>query len=177
MQLRTRSRAPPAVPVGQSVLADPPSRAAGKSGHGRVSVSRVIDTAGLYCKEVVFSVDSAHKECPFCVLRNSSVSRRHTKEVGVRGTVLTRAGARFSEPSLTGVIRVQKCAGGKSSQMTDARAACFAAVSDRGAAWMPGRQHRHGYRQAGVASGTATGNPAGGTTVAIAVQSGRDETG
>jgi hypothetical protein len=35
-----------------------------KAEYGRVSVSRVIDAAGLRCKEVVFSVDSAQHGAP-----------------------------------------------------------------------------------------------------------------
>jgi hypothetical protein len=35
-----------------------------KAEHGRVSVSRVIETGGLHCKEVVFSVDSAQQGVP-----------------------------------------------------------------------------------------------------------------
>jgi hypothetical protein len=43
--------------------------------HGRVSVSRVINAAGLHCKEVVFSVDSAHPGTPHSAFYVTPVCR------------------------------------------------------------------------------------------------------
>jgi hypothetical protein len=47
--------------------------------YGRVSVSRVIDAAGLHCKEVVFSVDSAQNGAPRTAFYVTPVCRDGTQ--------------------------------------------------------------------------------------------------